>query len=54
MSFFWISQERLKREQDEKEYKKKEKAEAHLYTVIKVHTYSMSFSSFFVAVHLNT
>ncbi|KAL9238674.1 hypothetical protein vseg_013065 [Gypsophila vaccaria] len=28
--------ERLKREQEEKEFKKKEKAEAHLYTIIKV------------------
>ncbi|KAH7561340.1 hypothetical protein JRO89_XS10G0213700 [Xanthoceras sorbifolium] len=28
--------ERLKKEQEEKEYKKKEKAEAHLYTIIKV------------------
>jgi len=29
-------QERLKKEQEEKEHKKKEKAEAHLYTIIKV------------------
>uniref|UniRef100_A0A7C9EEU4 Ubiquitinyl hydrolase 1 n=1 Tax=Opuntia streptacantha TaxID=393608 RepID=A0A7C9EEU4_OPUST len=29
-------EERLKREQEEKEHKKKEKAEAHLYTIIKV------------------
>ena len=29
-------QVRLKNEQEEKEHKKKEKAEAHLYTIIKV------------------
>lgn len=33
---FRCIQERLKREQEEKEHKKKEKAEAHLYTIIKV------------------
>ena len=37
-------QERLKREQEEKEHKKKEKAEAHLYTIIKVTTYIDIFS----------
>lgn len=31
-----ILQVRLKKEQDEKEQKRKEKAEAHLYTIIKV------------------
>lgn len=31
---------RLKKEQDEKELKRKEKAEAHLYTTIKVVTLS--------------
>lgn len=31
-----LFQERLKKEQEEKEHKKKEKAEAHLYTIIKV------------------
>jgi len=47
IALFWKSglitlialfQERLKKEQEEKEYKKKEKAEAHLYTIIKVGT----------------
>lgn len=35
-TFDGTSQERLKREQEEKDVKKKEKAEAHLYTIIKV------------------
>ena len=46
-------QERLKREQEEKEHKKKEKAEAHLYTIIKVHDLShfsvISFLFVFIA-----
>jgi ubiquitin carboxyl-terminal hydrolase 7 len=30
------SQVRLRKEQEEKEYKKREKAEAHMFTVLKV------------------
>jgi len=36
ITFIGLFQERLKKEQEEKEHKKKEKAEAHLYTIIKV------------------
>jgi len=36
---------RLKKEQDEKELKRKEKAEAHLYTTIKVTTLSFFYFS---------
>jgi hypothetical protein len=47
---FWSKTEdlqvRLKKEQEDKEHKKKEKAEAHLYTVVKV------WIMFFLAVHL--
>lgn len=38
ITFIGLFQERLKKEQEEKEHKKKEKAEAHLYTIIKVGT----------------
>jgi hypothetical protein len=38
ITFIGLYQERLKKEQEEKEHKKKEKAEAHLYTIIKVGT----------------
>lgn len=47
---FWSKTEdlqvRLKKEQEDKEHKKKEKAEAHLYTIVKV------WIMFFLAVHL--
>lgn len=40
ITFIGLFQERLKKEQEEKEHKKKEKAEAHLYTIIKVSAFN--------------
>jgi membrane protein YqaA with SNARE-associated domain len=44
-------QERLKKEQEEKEHKKKEKAEAHLYTIIKVFLVCFPRIAYFCCLH---